>query len=73
MTYNYQFLREYKKTWYFNKNAQHSNQVKSFVEAINKSGNGSYMYNENDEYIPFRLNNCFVTFNRCDAVESTNI
>ena len=71
--YNYQFLREYKKTWYFNNKAQHSNQVKTFAEAINKSENGAYIYNEKDQYIPFSVNNGIVTFNCGEAIDNKHI
>ena len=32
MRFNYQFIYEYHKTWYFSNSANHSNQVKSFLE-----------------------------------------
>ena len=73
MRFNYEFIHEYKKTWYFSYTAAHSNQVISFLEAVNKSGNGTYIYNKRDKYIPYRINNGFITFNRGDACECSSV
>ena len=71
--YNYQFIKEYQKTWYYNVNPQHNNQVTQFGDAINQSGNGTYMYVEKNCYIPYRIHNGMITFNRGDPVEIKTI
>ena len=67
--YNYQFIKEYQRTWYYNANPQHNNQVVQFGDAINQSGNGTYMYVEKNNYIPYRIHNGMITFNRGDPVD----
>ena len=73
LRFNYQFIKEYQKIWYFNNKPQHSNQVSSFIEAVNKSKDGTYMYCERNKYIPFRINHNVISFNRCDAMECRNL
>ena len=43
------------------------------MEAVNTSENGTYIYNKRDKYIPYRINNGFITFNRGDACECSSI
>ena len=71
--YNYQFIKEYNKTWYFNNNPQHSNQVPAFGDAIRNSRNGTYMYVEKNMYIPYRIHNGMITFNRGDPIDIKSI
>ena len=71
--YNYQFIKAYRKTWYFNNHHQHSNQVSQFGDAIKNSINGTYMYVERNIYVPYRLHNGMVTFNRGDPVDMKTI
>ena len=73
LRYNYQFIKEYQKAWYFNDNPRYQNQVGSFLEAVTNSGNGTYIYSDRNVYIPNRINNGFITFNRGDAMECNAI
>ena len=71
--YNFQFVKEFKQVFHYNRNPTNATQVKSLREAMDNAPNGTYIYHEKDTYIPYRVNHSHVTFNRGDAMEIKTI
>ena len=71
--FSYQYIKEYRRTWYYNSNPQHSNQIPQFIDAVKNSINGTYMYVERNTYVPYRIHNGMITFNRGDPIDIKTI
>ena len=71
--YNFQFIKEFRQVFNFSNNPSNASQVKSIREAMENAPNGTYMYQEKGTYIPYRINQGHVTFNRGDAIEVKQI
>ena len=70
---SYEFLRNYRYSIHQNDNPHDKYQAQDISQAVQGLRHGCYIYHEKEYYIPFKIGNGHITFNRGDAMEIRHI
>ena len=70
---SYEFVKNYQYSIHQNDNPKDKSQARNIAEAIQGLRHGCYIYHEKEYYIPFKIGNGHITFNRGNAMEINRI